>query len=254
MAGVRCERWREELSARLDGEDDPARRQAVDAHLARCPGCRGWLREAATLTGVVRAEAPAPGRDFAESVLAATAPQRRRRARLEFVLRLAVAAVGVAQLVLGTAQVLAARSGYTGAFAADRYTVTPTHMWHESAAWNIAVGVGFVWIGFRRSRPAGLVPMLTVFVITLAVLSGYDLIGGRVQPERLLGHGFLLVGYLLVLLASRLYTSPTAPPAPGRSMGGTARSAVCGAEHAPPAGPPLRLMRGSGDAEGRGTA
>ena len=45
---------------------------------------------------------------------------------------------------------------------------TPGHLWHESAAWNVAVGAAFLFIALRRNRPSGLVPMLTAFVGMLA--------------------------------------------------------------------------------------
>ena len=49
-----CERWREMLSAQMDGEDDPADRPLVDEHLAGCAGRRQWLDRAATVNRLTR--------------------------------------------------------------------------------------------------------------------------------------------------------------------------------------------------------
>src|SRR3954462_430404 len=64
-----CERWREMLSAQLDGEDDPAARELVDEHLAGCAGCREWLDRAATVNRLTRTAVAAP--DLGDRILAA---------------------------------------------------------------------------------------------------------------------------------------------------------------------------------------
>lgn len=51
---VDCEVCREALSARLDGEAEPASPAEVDEHLSKCPACRRWQAEAATLTRALR--------------------------------------------------------------------------------------------------------------------------------------------------------------------------------------------------------
>ena len=118
------------------------------------------------------------------------------------------------QLVLGLAQV------GRGA-AADHLHPTGQHLWHESAAWNVAVGAGFLFVAVRRSPPAGLLPMLSAFVGTLLLLSVNDLATGSVGGERLVSHGFLVVGYLITVLLSRPGLRPGGPapqrqPTPSR--------------------------------------
>jgi hypothetical protein len=54
MGPLDCDACREELSAELDGEGDPARRDAVRAHLAGCPACERWREQAAVVTRLVR--------------------------------------------------------------------------------------------------------------------------------------------------------------------------------------------------------
>ncbi|MBO4210410.1 zf-HC2 domain-containing protein [Micromonospora echinofusca] len=212
-----CEQWREILSAQLDGEETAAEREAVDTHLTGCTACRRWFDQAAMVTRRVRL-APVPaGAGLTGAVLAALpAPASRRfRGRLVVGLRGVLGLIGALQLVLGLAQI------GRGPAAAHAHAVggvlTSGHLWHEAAAWNVAVGAGFLFVAARRAAPTGLLPILSTFVGTLVLLSVNDLVTGRVAPERLVSHGFLLVGYAVVVALSRLRASrPDGPAGRGR--------------------------------------
>ncbi|MEU2610248.1 zf-HC2 domain-containing protein [Micromonospora sp. NPDC007271] len=212
-----CEQWREVLSAQLDGEATGAEQAGADAHLDECAGCRTWLDQAAAITRRARLTVAAPGPDLADTILAALpapAPSHHDfRKRVVLTLRGLLGLLGALQLVLGLAQV-----GRGPAGGHDHAGVLGVgHLWHESAAWNVAVGAGFLFVAARRTRPAGLVPMLTAFVGTLVLLSVNDLLTGRVDTARLVSHGFLLAGYAIVVALSRPRLRPGAPPAHGRS-------------------------------------
>ncbi|MEU8252799.1 zf-HC2 domain-containing protein [Micromonospora inaquosa] len=231
-----CEQWREVLSAQLDGEETAAELTAVQGHLDGCAECRAWFTAAAAVTRRVRTRLVVEVPDRTAAILAATAtapaqkPWWRRltgrgrsvaglraafgRGPLVAVLRSALGLLGAVQLVLGLAQV---GRGAT----ADHLHPTGQHLWHESAAWNVAVGAGFLFVAMRRSPPAGLLPMLSAFVGTLLLLSVNDLATGSVGGERLISHGFLVVGYLITVLLSRPGLRPGGPapqrqPAPSR--------------------------------------
>jgi predicted anti-sigma-YlaC factor YlaD len=226
-----CERWREMLSAQLDGEDDPADRARVEEHLTGCAGCREWLDRAATVNRLTRTGVVANVPDLSAAILAAlperpaarpkkawrTTVRRPTRAQLTTALFIALAAVGAVQLILGLAQV-------GGGGATDHVhggvDATPGHLWHESAAWNVAVGAGYLFLALRRSRPAGLVPMLSAFVGMLLLLSVNDLSADRVDGTRLVSHGFVILGYLLVVALSKV-TRDTAQPPGARADGGS---------------------------------
>jgi predicted anti-sigma-YlaC factor YlaD len=199
------------LSAQLDGEDDPAGRGLVDEHLAGCAGCREWLDRAATVNRLTRtAVGVAP--DLSAAILAALPPAavvRKRRIPVAVALYVALAVVGAVQLILGLGQI---GGGVAGAHVHTGLDATPGHLWHESAAWNVAVGAGYLFIALRRSRPSGLVPMLTAFVGMLLLLSVNDLTGDRVDGTRLVSHGFVILGYLLVVALSRIPGGFAAPP------------------------------------------
>ncbi|MEV4638013.1 zf-HC2 domain-containing protein [Actinoplanes sp. NPDC049548] len=228
-----CERWREMLSAQLDGEDDPGDRDRIDEHLAGCPGCREWLDRAAAVNRLTRTGLVADVPDLSEAILGALpagsptrVPWRARlrewfavswRERVTVALYVALAAVGAVQLILGLDQV----GGASGSLHVHAGTeATPGHLWHESAAWNVAVGAGFLFIALRRNRPTGLVPMLTAFVGMLLLLSLNDLSAARVDATRLVSHGFVIAGYLLVVALSRVGGEPVGPPGHRSGIGG----------------------------------
>ncbi|MFC7529370.1 zf-HC2 domain-containing protein [Actinoplanes sp. GCM10030250] len=208
-----CERWREMLSAQLDGEDDPVMRPLVDEHLAGCAGCREWLDRAAAVNRLTRTAPVAAVPDLSAAILAALPvteqPRRRWRFPVGAALYVALALVGTVQLILGLTQV---GGGVSAGHEHTGLNATPGHLWHESAAWNVAVGAGYLFIALRRTRPTGLVPMLSAFVAMLLLLSVNDLTGGRVDVTRLVGHGFVIVGYLLVVALSRGAGGAVRPP------------------------------------------
>ena len=234
-----CEECREALSARLDGEDDPKERAVVDAHVASCGACARWVDEAAAVSRLVRMSVVPDTSDrpvLTPQALAAALPRSGHR-RLTQVLRILLGLLGAAQFLVGMAQVSLMSAGVHD----HPDAVSPSHLWHESAAWNIAVGAAFGWIAVRRTRPAGLIPMLSVFVAMLTLVSANDLWLGGVDAQRLLSHGFVIAGYLVILALTRPSLDFTDPNSGGSrtSVGWRARF-----EPAPePAGPPtLRLV------------
>ncbi|MFC0527357.1 zf-HC2 domain-containing protein [Phytohabitans kaempferiae] len=231
-----CEEYREALSARLDGEDDAAERAATDVHLAGCAACRRWFDAAARVTRMARTSVVTHEVRVSDAVLAA-APGR-GRARLVRGVRVALGVLGVVQFLLGAAQI--------GGFAAGQHLHTfgvgPDHLWHESAAWNVAVGAGFAWIALSRGRGSGLIPTLTAFVAALSLLTASDVIAGRVDLDRVLSHGFILAGYVLVVVLSRLQPARGEPPN-GQRTPRPAWRARFDEPDPTPARPALRLVR-----------
>jgi predicted anti-sigma-YlaC factor YlaD len=218
-----CRECRETVSARLDGEDPPGDAVAAEraeAHLSTCSACRAFVDDAAHITRLARTRpveevadlgpalleawsAAAPARE--EAAAARKRQVRRRQWGLD-VVRAGLGAVALGQLSLAGASIAAAAGdathvampgmGLSGASAA--------HFSHESAAWNLALGVAFGWVALGRFRPsAGLVPMIAAFVGVLTALSVPDLVAGQVDPSRLVGHAVVVIG-LVLLLALRI--------------------------------------------------
>ncbi|GIF76007.1 hypothetical protein Asi02nite_55250 [Asanoa siamensis] len=220
------------LSARLDGEDAPGERELTERHIAGCTRCAAWYDAAAAVTRLARTAPVPPARPI--DLPAQAGPPRRRR--LAIGLRVGLAAIGLVQFLLGAAQV----AGLGRDDHAHDAALGSGHLWHESAAWNLAIGAGFAFVALRRTRPTGLLPTLTAFVGVLTLLSANDTIAGRVEPGRLASHAFLVAGWLITLALSRPALDPGEPPARG-----TGRRWTATFDTEPPAGPPrLRLVDG----------
>ncbi|HSL08048.1 MAG TPA: zf-HC2 domain-containing protein, partial [Pseudonocardiaceae bacterium] len=153
-----CTQCKEALSARLDGEESAAQGCTIDAHLATCAACRRFADEAARVTRLARTAVATQDPDVVETVLAA-AP-RSRRPRLATALRVMLGLVGLAQLDVAVVGVLTAQSGGHGSQGIVLEGASVAHFAHESAAWNLALGVGFLWIAWRSPRTSGMVPTL----------------------------------------------------------------------------------------------
>ncbi len=205
-----CEQYRELLSASLDGEATIAERTAADEHLSDCAECRAWMEAVTTITRLARMGTANVAPGVPDSVLdAAPGPGR---ARIAQALRVLLTVIGACQLLLGLVQV----TGFaTGTVLHDGHLLGGTnadHLWHESAAWNVAIGAGFLWLALRRVRPIGLLPILTAFVTMLVLLSANDIAAERVDTGRLLSHALIITGYAIIVALSRPSLDFSDPP------------------------------------------
>jgi predicted anti-sigma-YlaC factor YlaD len=189
---VRCDRFREAASARLDGEPIGMSATSLEQHLATCADCARWEREATRLTRQARLT-PLDVADLAPQITADVVLPTRRVLRRRALLRAALAVVGVVQLAI-TIPAL----GGTGVGMA-----MSEHAAHEGAAWGIAIGVAFLAAALAPRRAAGLVPLLGTFIVVLAALSVHDFAAGAVGVDRLLTHVAAAVGLLLLLAMDR---------------------------------------------------
>lgn len=207
-----CTQCNEALSARLDGEESVAERGVIDVHLASCAACRWFADEAARVTRLARTAVATQEPDVLEAVLAA-AP-RLRGPHLVTVLRVLLGLVGLAQGEVAFVEMLGAHASGHGSQGIVLQGASVTHFAHESAAWNLALGVGFLWVAKRSSRTSGMVPTLATFMAVLTVLVVMDAMAGGVNVARLLAHGLILIGLVLVILLDRL-PRPTGGTVPG---------------------------------------
>jgi predicted anti-sigma-YlaC factor YlaD len=209
-----CQKCREALSARLDGEvgegeDRDAIQVAATRHVESCEGCQVWFDQAVNVTRLVRIGLTLPSPGVPDSVLdAAPGP---RRARVALALRAALGLIGATQLLVAISQI-ATSAMATMSTAGSIDGATPDHLLHESAAWNIGVGAAFLLIAGRFARPASVVGILTAFVAALTLLSADDVVSGAVTWSRLASHLLLVAGYLIVVVLSRPSISMHEPP------------------------------------------
>ncbi|MGW4526291.1 zf-HC2 domain-containing protein [Amycolatopsis sp. NPDC004378] len=187
---MRCEDCREALSARLDGEEEPA---SPDEHLTSCAACRAWFARASDLRREMLLR-PAPRvPDLTAAILERTpAPSGEG-----WGLRIALAVVAIAQLGLAFGQLL------------DAHGVV--HLDHESGAWNMAVGIGLLVAVFRPRTAGGQLPLLAGFVGVLLVLSAGDLAAGQVTVARLATHVLVVAGLALLWAVHRAHRDRHAP-------------------------------------------
>jgi predicted anti-sigma-YlaC factor YlaD len=189
---VRCDRYREAASARLDGEPVGMSAANLDAHLQRCPDCARWLADATAITRQLRlSSVDVP--DLAPAIMSGAVLPTRRVLRWRRALRLVLGVVAAAQLAIAVPALLGDGLGMA----------MSEHIAHESAAFDVAVGVAFLAAAYAPRRAAGLVPLLGTFVLVLAVLSVHDIVGGEVTAVRELTHVATVAGLALLILLDR---------------------------------------------------
>lgn len=207
-----CTQCKEALSARLDGEESEAERAAVDTHLASCTACHRFADDAARVTRLARTTVATAEPDIVVAVLAA-AP-RSHRSQLITALRVLLGLVGLAQAEMALVGILGAHTHALATQGVVLQGASLAHFAHESAAWNLSLGVGFLWVAWRSSRTSGMVPTLATFVAVLTVLVVMDAMAGGVDVARLLAHGLVVLGLVLMIALDRL-PRPTGGTVPG---------------------------------------
>jgi predicted anti-sigma-YlaC factor YlaD len=237
---MRCEDCREAISARLDDEDLPGEADAVDAHLRTCADCRAFAERAARVRRLTRVRLAEPEPDLVGAVLAA-GPPRSVRSRA---VRVALGGLGVGQVALAICGIAAA-AGHDHGGVVELAGGSAAHLVNESSAWNLAIGVAFLLAAMGSRRVSGMVPVLGAFIAALAALSVFDLVGGRVEVERLLGHGLALAGLVLLMVLGRLADD---------GGGGAGRSTADGFEAPAVGGPDAAEERSTRRASGGGLA
>lgn len=189
----------------------------VESHLAGCPGCQAWSDGAQRVIRVVRTiEQQAPGLIDATMRAVDADPQvAEQRARLRAaaeaharrqVLRVAVAAAAVVQLVLALPSLFGTDTGTAGA---------GLHATREMASFDVAVAVGFVLAAWRPQRAMAYVPLAFVLAGCLAGTSLVDILRGVTGVGHEVGHLVAMVQAGLLWALGR--AERTHPPAPVRA-------------------------------------
>ncbi len=134
MGSLDCATCREELSADLDGEGDPARRADARAHLEACADCTRWREQAAVVTRLTRTAPAEAGPDLVAAVLPAA------RARPG-----GASAPGWPSPSSGRARSCSGCSRFSARpVTAPARRCSAARTWrtwcHETAAWNLALG------------------------------------------------------------------------------------------------------------------
>lgn len=195
---------REALSARIDGEREPVPTGRVDEHLDDCAQCRAWFEQATLQAENLRRLAqPAP---------ALSADPRKRVSAVRVWQpswpRWALMFVGAAQILLGAAQAL----GLSLGLSEHHGMAAGGHLFNESTAWSVTLGVVMVGAALWPGAAAGLAGVLGVFAGVLTVYVTADAMSGAVTLTRVLSHLPIVAGAVLAMLVWRRTTEPEPTP------------------------------------------
>lgn len=181
----------------MDGEPGPLADAEVERHLGGCSACRAWQADAVRLRRSLVRRAPVVP-DLTAAILAAAPPP----ARDKWTARVALAIVGLVQSGLGFGELLLPGGGHAGG---------AIHLSNESAAWNLALGIGLLWAALHPRAAGAQLPLFGGFALVLGAVSVLDASGGQVGPGRLLTHGLLLAGLVLLVVVHRGHRRRPAP-------------------------------------------
>lgn len=211
---------REALSARIDGEHESVPSARVDEHLEQCDACRSWYGDAVESTSRVRLRATSPAPDLTGIILAGESQVRRPKpgwAVLPEWPRAVLAGLGVAQILLGVCQLAGVDFGMLGAHAGQM----GGHLFNESTAWNLAIGVGLLCAAINTHATSGLLPVLSGFVVVLTFFVVQDLRSGQVTVSRAASHGVVAAGLVMLVVVHRGRVRRSSPPSGGVGTSGS---------------------------------
>jgi predicted anti-sigma-YlaC factor YlaD len=204
-----CDRARDAISARIDGEDPGVPGDAVEAHLETCASCVGWQQRAHTLTRRARLGGPFLDHDLSAQVLAAIPPEpagrRRAAGHGSMARRAGLAAVAIAQLAITIPLLILGHDHDAGVHAA-----------HELGSFDLALAIAFAVGAIRPALSAGLAWPCSIAAAGLAGTAIADLIAGQTFGADEAQHLIAVAGAVLLCWQARAVSGRAEP---ARSVG-----------------------------------
>lgn len=201
---MECDRVREAISARIDGEDPGLPDGAIEAHLAACAACLGWQQRAHAMTRRARLGGRFLERDLTARVLAAIPPEpggrRRATGRGGMARRAGLAAVAAAQLAITIPLLLLGHDHDAGLHAA-----------HELGAFDLALAIAFAVGAVRPALSAGLAWPCGIAAAGLALTAIADLVAGQTFGADEAQHLVAVAGAVLLCWQARTVNGPAQP-------------------------------------------
>jgi predicted anti-sigma-YlaC factor YlaD len=188
---MECDRTREAISARIDGEDPGVPDGALEAHLIGCEACRGWQQRAHVMTRRARIGGPFLDHDLTHRVLAAVPPAQGRR-RLRLVVRAALLALSLGQLAVTMPLLMLGHDPEASKHAA-----------HELGSFDLALAIAFAVGAVRPALSAGLAWTCAIAAGGLAGTAIADLIAGQTFGADEAQHLIAVAGALLLIWQAR---------------------------------------------------
>ena len=200
---MECDRTREAISARIDGEDPGVPADMVEAHLAVCAACRSWQQRAHAVTRRARLGGPFLDHDLTPRVLAAV-PSGPARRRPGLAMRAGLLAVALAQLAIAVPLLVLGHDHDAG-----------THAAHELGSFDLALAIAFAVGAIRPKLSAGLAWPCAIAAGGLVTTAIIDLIGGQAIGADEAQHLIAVAGAVLLIWQARI-------AGPGAADAGTA--------------------------------
>jgi predicted anti-sigma-YlaC factor YlaD len=204
-----CDRIRELISARLDGETTHEESHLVDRHIGGCAECASFLAGSEGLDRLVRVRPAEPVPDLVRTVTARARPARLGRGGW---LRPALAWVAVILLVQSLPALV------TGNLAGS-----DVHGARHLGAFGAALAVGFAYAAWKPHRAFGLLPFTGALVATMLIGVVADVVSGERTPVAELVHLSELAGLVLLWMIAGSPGLPWRRASLRRSRAGSAR-------------------------------
>jgi len=195
-----CDRAREAVSARIDGEDGGVPDVDLATHLSGCAGCRAWEQRAYVVTRRARLGGAFLDHDLSGRVLAVV-PLPARRART-VTQRAGLAAIAALQLSITVPLLIFGHDRGAGVHAA-----------HELGSFELALAIAFGVGAIRPALSAGLAWPCGIAAGSLVGTAIIDMIGGQTFGVDEAQHLVALAGALLLIWQARTAAAGTAGPA-----------------------------------------
>jgi predicted anti-sigma-YlaC factor YlaD len=162
-----CSRWRDAISAIVDGEEAGIDDRLVAAHVDRCPACRSYQELIGSSRGIVRIGEPAAMSDLSKRVSKLTAAAD-RVARWS-VLRIMLAVVAVQVIAFALPALVLGEEGDAA-----------THAARHLGAFGVAYGVALLVVVVRPARARSILPVALVLAAAQVIGATVDLATGRI--------------------------------------------------------------------------
>jgi predicted anti-sigma-YlaC factor YlaD len=184
---MRCDRFREAISARIDGEDPGLPDDVLDAHLEACADCRAWQQRAHTVTRYARLGGDFLDHDLAPRALAAIPAPAAGRWR-SVVPRAGLAVLAVAQLAITFPLLMLGHDHGAG-----------THAAHELGSFDLSLAIAFAVGAIRPVLSGGLAWPSGIAAAGLAGTAIADMVNGQTPGADEAQHLVVVAGALLLI-------------------------------------------------------
>jgi predicted anti-sigma-YlaC factor YlaD len=188
---MRCDRFREAISARIDGEDPGLPDDVLDAHLEACADCRAWQQRAHAVTRHARLGGDFLDHDLTPRVLAAIPAATASRWR-PVVPRAGLAALAAAQFAITFPLLILGHDHGAG-----------THAAHELGSFDLSLAIAFAVGAIRPLLSAGLAWPCGIAAAGLAGTAIMDMANGQTPGADEAQHLVALAGALLLIWQAR---------------------------------------------------